>query len=258
MSYYSYCTGRSGCGNTKSCCTNSTGGCGCSNNCGNYGVAGYSISGCNNNIGNCGCSNNGSCGCSNNAGIARCGCTKHHFPFPPQNSVCGTCPPGTRPCPCCYPPFFNGCGCSNNCSGCGNNEGGYAFLNTASTSVTSGSVIPFRYVIGSGDLAKGTSGGIVSLDAGCYSVEYSLSATAPTAGITITVTPEYSGALHPEYARSFTTTAAEQTFDISGAFVTNLPADTSLSLVVTTTDATDGDITVTLTDVNSSMLIRQL
>ena len=98
----------------------------------------------------------------------------------------------------------------------------------------------------------------MSLDAGCYSVEYSLSATSPLTGVTITVTPEYSGALHPEYSRSFTTSAADQTFDISGAFVANLPADTSLSLVVTATDDTGNDVALTLTDVNSSMLIRQL
>ena len=83
-----------------------------------------------------------------------------------------------------------------------------------------------------------------------------MNATADTAGAIITVTPEYLGALHPEYSRSFTTTAADQTFDIAGSFVINLPTDTTLSLNVTITPP--GTEAVTLTDVNASMLIRRI
>lgn len=113
-----------------------------------------------------------------------------------------------------------------------------------------------RYVIGSGELGRGTTGGTVSLDSGIYSVEYSLNATTDLAGATVTVTPEYLGALHPEYSRSFTTSEAGQTFDIAGSFVVNLPTDTTLSLNVTITPP--GTEIVTLTDVNASMLIRRI
>lgn len=123
--------------------------------------------------------------------------------------------------------------------------------------MTTGSVIPLRYVIGSGELGRGTTGGVVNLDSGIYSVEYSLNATADTIGSVITVTPEYLGALHPEYSRSFTTTGENQTFDIAGSFVANLPTDTTLSLIVTITEP-DATATTTLTGVNASMLIRRI
>lgn len=134
-------------------------------------------------------------------------------------------------------------------------NGSYAFFNLTGSTITTGSIIPLRYVIGSGELGRGTTGGTVNLDAGTYSVEYSLNATADTAGATITVTPEYLGALHPEYARSFTTTAAGQTIDITENFVVNLPTDTTLSLNVTITSP-EATADVTLTDANASMLIR--
>lgn len=111
-------------------------------------------------------------------------------------------------------------------------------------------------MIGSGELGRGTTGGTVSLDSGIYSVEYSLNATADVAGATVTITPEYLGALHPEYSRSFTTTAVDQVFDIAGSFVVNLPTDTTLSLNVTITPP--GTEVTTLTDVNASMLIRSI
>lgn len=229
---------------------------------------------CNNNRNSCGCNScsgvlgTNTCTCSNNScnGIAgqqtgNCGCGhKHYYPFPPMGSVCGTCPPGTRPCNTCWNPYWNSCGC-NNC-GCNNNSGNsgnagtYAFFNSTGSTLTTGSIIPLRYVIGSGELGRGTTGGVVNLDSGIYSVEYSLNATADLAGATITVTPEYLGALHPEYSRSFTTSAADQTFDIAGSFVANLPTDTTLSLNVTITPP--GTEAVTLTDVNASMLIRRI
>ncbi len=220
-------------------------------------------------------------GCQSNCG----GCGSHRFPFPPMHSVCGTCPPGTRPCnlcgnycgingcncnPCigCH----NGCGCGNNCGnncGCGDNGGGnngggnnggggYAFFNSTGSTLTTGSIIPLRFVIGSGDFGRGTTGGTVSLDSGIYSVEYSLSASADLAGATITVTPEYLGALHPEYSRSFTTTAADQIFDLAGSFVINLPTDTTLSLNVTITEPDGATEATTLSDVSASMLIRNV
>ena len=215
MSYYS-------CNNRNSCTCNSC-----------QGVLGTNTHGCQVN----------SCGGVGNQQTCTCGHNHHpcfYSPFPPAGAVAGTCPPGTRPCcfnPCGYG-CGNNCGCGNygnNC-GCGNTNGGtYAFFNSTGNTLTSGSVIPLRYVIGSGDLGKGTAGGVVNLDSGVYSVEYSLNAAADTAGAVITVTPEYLGALHPEYARSFTTSAADQTFDIAGSFVVNLPTDTSLSLNVTIT-----------------------
>lgn len=213
----------------------------------------------------CSCHNN-SCGNISGQQIGGCGCgNRPHFPFPPQNSVCGTCPPGTRPCNSCWNPCWNSCGCGCNTCGCGGNNqsddnssnaGTYAFFNSTGSTLTTGSIIPLRYVIGSGDLGRGTTGGTVSLDSGIYSVEYSLNATTDVAGATVTITPEYLGALHPEYSRSFTTTAANQTFDIAGSFVVNLPTDTTLSLNVTIT--LPGTEVTTLTDVNASMLIRRI
>ena len=245
---------------------------------------------CNNNRNSCGCNScsgilgTNSCtysnrSCGNIAGqqTGNCGCGhKHYYPFPPMGSVYGTCPPGTRPCyynPCgCN----NVCGCNNNCgcnncanncgcnncnnnSGCDNNSentGTYAFFNSTGSTLTTGSIIPLRYVIGSGELGRGTTGGVVNLDSGIYSVEYSLNATTDVAGATVTVTPEYLGALHPEYSRSFTTGAANQTFDIASSFVVSLPTDTTLSLNITITPP--GTEVTTLTDVNASMLIRSI
>jgi len=224
-----------------------------SNSCGCSGVGGAST--CN--------GNNNWNGCHSVAGnnTGSCGCKPPYYPFPPIGSVCGTCPPGTRPCNHCWNPCWNGCGCgnSNNCgNGCSNtgNAGTYAFFNSTGSTLTTGSIVPLRYVIGSGELGRGTTSGIVSLDEGTYSVEYSLNATADLAGSTITITPEYLGTLHPEYARSFTTSAADQTFDIAGSFVVNLPTDTTLSLNVTITPP--GTEAATLTDVNASMLIRSI
>ena len=246
----SYCNNNCGitCGNASgrnSCRANNCTNVSCGNSCSSCsGVAGTSTYGCNS--------------CSGTGNIGSCGCRPPYFPFPPQNSVCGTCPPGTRPCNCCHSPWWNGCGCGCGCGNGGNGgNNGYAFFNTSGATITSGSVIPLRYVIGSGELGRGTTGGVVSLDAGCYSVEYSLNAIAPIAGLTVTVTPEYLGALHPEYSRSFTSSAVDQSFDIAGSFVANLPGESSLSLVVTITGAPDGE-TVSLTDANASMLIRIL
>lgn len=228
---------------------------------------------CNNYRNTCGCSGGSgvlgttSCGCNNCGGIlgqqtGNCGC-HNHSPFPARNSVCGTCPPGTRPCYPLFNQWWNGCGC-NNCgcggNGCCNNQsngGSYAFFNSTGSTLTTGSVIPLRYVIGSGELGKGTAGGVVNLDTGIYSVEYNLSASADTAGAIITITPEYLGASHPEYSRSFTVGTAGQTFDIAGSFVANIPSDTTLSLIVTITEP-DATTTTTLTGVNASMLIRRI
>ena len=246
MSYYS--------------CNNNRSSCGC-NSC--SGVLGTNTCGCNNtgtSCGNIAGQQTGTCGCGN----------RHHcYPFPPMGAVCGTCPPGTRPC------YYNSCncGCNNNCGcgnnscgcnnncGCGGNQGNggtYAFFNSTGSTLTTGSVIPLRYVIGSGELGRGTTGGVVNLDAGVYSAEYSLNASADTAGAVITVTPEYLGALHPEYSRSFTVTAADQSFDIAGSFVANLPTDTTLSLIVTITEPDGVTTTTTLTGANASMLIRRI
>ena len=234
MSYYS--------------CNNRTG-CGC-NSC--QSVLGSNTCGCNNNNNSNSCQGiagqqSGTCGCSN----------RPYYPFPPIGAVCGTCPPGTRPCNQYWSPYWN----NGNCScGCGNqsNSGSYAFFNSTGSTLTTGSVVPLRYVIGSGTLGRGTTGGVVNLDAGIYSAEYSLNATADTAGSIVTVTPEYLGALHPEYSRSFTTSVANQSFDIAGSFVANLPTDTTLSLIVTITDSEGTTSTATLTSANASMLIRRI
>ena len=232
------------------------------------------------------CNGRSGCGCNSTSNIPvtnTCGCQsntlysantnscpyRYNYPFPPMGSVCGTCPAGTRPCSCCGCGNHScGCGISNGCGcGCGcnchnscsnqTNQGTYAFFNSTGSTLTTGSIIPLRYVIGSGELGRGTTGGTVSLDSGVYSVEYSLGATADTAGAIITVTPEYLGALHPEYSRSFTTSAADQSFDIAGSFVVNLPTDTTLSLNVTITEP-DATATTTLTGANASMLIRRI
>ena len=247
MSYYN-CNGRSGCGCNSCSDILGTNNCGCGNN---------SCSG--NHSGSYGCSGNGVYSANTNSCLQR-----HGYPFPPIGSVCGTCPAGTRPCSCCGGHCgcgnTNGCGCGCGChNSCTNqsNPGSYAFFNSTGSTITTGSIIPLRYVIGSGELGRGTTGGTVNLDCGVYSVEYSLGATADTAGAIITVTPEYLGALHPEYARSFTTSAAGQSFDIAEAFVINLPTDTTLSLNVTITEP-EATSTTTLTAANASMLIRRI
>ena len=247
---------------------------------------------CDNN-GNCSCSNGvggcntGSCGngCNSNCGgscVGGIGTNRPSCNFPPRPSVYGTCPPGTFPCPCRpYYPYSCGCSgdcngsgvggcntgnCGNNSCGCGNNNGcgcqgssqpgAFAFLNSSGTTLTTGSIIPLRYVLGTGNLAKNTTGGSIALECGTYSASYSVSGVTPDAGTTITITPEYGGMLHPEYARSFTSSAADQSFEISGLLGITVPSDTTLSLNVTTTGDATADATVT--GANASMILTKL
>lgn len=213
----------------------------------------------------CVCDNNGNCSCSNGVGGCTnsnsCGCNSGFFP--PRPAMCNTCPPGTFPCPCrpfpWYPPYNNGCGCG----GGGNNEnypvaraGTFAFLNSSGTTLTTGSIVPLRYVLGTGNLAKNTSGGSISLDSGTYTASYSISGVTPDAGTTVTITPEYGGTLHPEYSRSFTSTVAGDSFELSGLLGMTLPTDTTLTLNVTTTGDATADNTVT--GVNASMIINKI
>ncbi len=243
--------------------TNTGAGCVCDNNgncsCSN-GIGGCNTGSCGCNTNTCGCNNSGVGGCNTNT----CGCNRPCYPNRP--SVCPICPPGTFPCPC-RPPFFrpdwnvgpcNTCnGNGNNACGCnGNVDSAFAFLNSTGSNLTTGSIVPLRYVLGTGSLAKNTSGGTVSLDSGTYSIAYSLSGIAPEAGITVTVTPEYGGVLHPEFARSFTSSAAAQSFELSGLFAVTLPTDTTVSLNVTFTGDVAADASIT--GVNASMLVKKM
>ncbi len=263
-----------GCGNNSgSCGYNSNGSCRCNSGCGcngNNGVCGCNSGcGCNGNNGVCGCNNNGNC---NNNGT--CGCSNRPTcNFPPRPSVCSTCPPGTFPCPC-RPPFYPnycpcGCGGSNSlgfpserCGGSNSSGfpservGTFAFLNSSGTTLTTGSIVPLRYVLGTGNLAKNTTSGALSLESGTYTASYSISGVIPESGVTITITPEYGGILHPEFARSFTSTATAQSFELSGLLGITLPTDTTLSLNLTIF----GDVTVdtTIIGVNASMIINKI
>ncbi len=264
-----YCRGSLYRNNSCGCSNNSNTGAGCV--CDNNGNCSCSngVGGCNTSN-SCGCNTSNSCGC--NAGNS-CGCSgsgvggssvRPGFPFPPRPSVCSTCPPGTFPCPC--RPWYNycngGCGCNGSVNGCanqyGNNDraGTFAFLNSSGTTLATGSIIPLRYVLGTGCLAKNTTGGAISLDSGTYTAGYSISGVAPTAGITVTVTPEYGGMLHPEFARSFTSSAAAEAFELSGLLGVTLPSDTTLSLNVTITGDAAADTTIT--GVNASMIINKI
>lgn len=233
---------------------NSGAGCVCDNN-GNCSCS-NGISGCGNS-GSCGCGNSNTCGCGTNIPICN---------LPPRPSCHGTCPAGTFPCHPPYPPFYPYCPCMNsgNC-GCGGNGNGnfppaqsgtFAFLNSSGTTISTGSIIPLRYVLGTGNLAKNTSGGSINLDSGIYNGIYSVSGVAPGAGTTITVTPEYGGMLHPEYSRSYTSTTAGDSFEISGLIAMNPAADTTLSLNVTIVG--DATAETTLTGVNASMIINKV
>ena len=235
--------------NNSCSCNNSNSGAGCV--CDNNGNCSCNngVGGCN--TGSCGC-NTGSCGCNTGS------CGRHFCNFPPRSSVCGTCPPGTFPCSC-RPYGHYSCGCNGNNSGIffpNAQSGTFAFLNTSGTTLTTGSIIPLRYVLGTGCLAKNTSGGSVNLDSGTYTAAYSISGVIPTAGTTVTVTPEYGGMLHPEYSRSFTSSSAEQSFELSGLLGVTLPTDTTLSLNVTITGEAATDDTIT--GVNASMIINKI
>ena len=138
----------------------------------------------------------------------------------------------------------------------GERAGTFAFLNTNGTTLATGSIVPFRYVLGTGNLGRNTTGGTVNLDSGTYIAAYSFGATSPTAGTTVTITPEYGGALHPEYARSFTVSADAQSFEISDLLAITLPTDSSLSLNVTITGG--GTEPVTLTNVSASEIIYKV
>ena len=213
--------------------------CGCGNNSGSCGCnSNNRVCGCNS---GCGCNgNNGVCGCNTNNN-STCGCSNRPmWNCPPRHSVCSTCPPGTFPCPC-RP---------------SERAGAFAFLSSSGTTLTTGSIVPLRYVLGTGNLAKNTTSGAVSLESGTYTAAYSVSGVAPEAGLTITVTPEYGGILHPEFARSFTSTAAAQSFELSGLLGITLPTDTTLSLNVTITGDATADTTIT--GVNASMIINKI
>lgn len=218
--------------------------CGCSNNNNNNTGAG------------CVCDNNGNCTCSNGiGGNNTCGCTNRPAcPFPPRPSCNSCCPPGTFPCPC-RPPYYNPC-CG--CNGNGNPQnpvGSFAFLNSSGTTLTSGSIVPLRYVLGTGNLARNTAGGVVSLDSGAYAVSYSVNGVIPDSGVTVTITPEYGGAVHPELSRSFTSVGTDGSFEVSGIFGVTLPTDTTLSLNATVTGT---EAEATATGVNASMLITKV
>lgn len=180
----------------------------------------------------CGC--NSGCGCSGVGGTNSCGC----------NNGCN-----------------NSCGCTggcntNNCT-CGRGCTGTAFFNVTGTTLATGAVIPFRFVLGTGVLSSNNSTGTVNLDSGTYTAAYSLSATAPTAATTVTITPEISGTARPEFARTFTTGAADQSFEIGDLFAFNIPYDStsngSLSLIVTLSDGA-----AALTDVNASLVLNKV
>lgn len=134
-------------------------------------------------------------------------------------------------------------------------EDSFALLNSSGSTLATGSIVPLRYVLGTGDFAKNTTGGTVSLDSGTYTAVYSLSGVVPTAATTVTVTPEYGGMLHPEYSRSFTSGIAGESFELSGIFGANLPSDTTLSLNVTITGDAAADTTIT--GVNASMIVNK-
>lgn len=174
----------------------------------------------------CGC-NNG-CGCNGVGGTTSCGCNSC------GNNSCGTC---------------NNC---NRCTGTGT-----AFFNVTGTTLATGAVIPFRFVLGTGALTNNNSTGTVNLNSGTYTAAYSLSATAPTDATTITITPEISGTARPEFARTFTTTAADQSFEIGDLFAFNIPCDNaangSISLIVTLSDGA-----AALTDVNASLVLNKV
>ncbi len=175
----------------------------------------------------CGCGN--SCGCNGVGGVSSCGCS-------------------------------NSCGCNNacGCNSCGRCTGtGTAFFNVTGTTLATGAVIPLRFVLGTGALSANNSTGTVNLSPGTYTASYSLSATAPTTDTTITITPEISGTLRTEFARTFTTTAADQSFEIGDLFAFNIPCDVattgSLSLIVTLSDGA-----ASLTDVNASLVLNKV
>lgn len=218
-----------------------------------------------NNRSSCGCTNNNSsCSCSNCSRACRPPFWSDDvrddyfppiFPFPPQNSASNTCPPGTRPCRC---PWNNFCGGWQNFDP-RRNVGEFAFLNTSGSTITTGGIVPLRYVNGTGFLAKDTSGGVINLDGGTYTAEFSFNATAPFAERTITVTPQISGTVRSDLSRSFTTSVASQAFDISNTFAFNVSCDspTTLSFIVTITGDTETDVT-TLTSVNSSLVLKRI
>ncbi len=229
---------------------------GCNSSCSNI----NSQSGCRHN--GCSCHANDGSGCAS-SGVA--GTSFPDFMFPPRPSAsCSVCPPGTRPCPCNsfpphyppytpYPPYCPG----QQPSVPGERAGTFAFLNTTSTSVGTGTIVPLRYVLGTGNLGKSASGGTVNLDSGTYIMAYSLGATASATGGTTTITPEYGGTVHSEYARTFTTTDAGQSFEISDILAFTLPTDTTFSLNVALTSTVETE-TPTLTGVNASAVIYKV
>ncbi len=187
--------------------------------------------GCSCTVRSCGCNNGCGSGCSGVGGTSTCGC----------GNSCSNCSNGCSSCNAC-----------NRCTGTGT-----AFFNVTGTTLATGAVIPFRYVLGTGALTNNNSTGTVNLDCGTYTAAYSLSATAPTNATTITITPEISGTARPEFARTFTTTAANQSFEIGDLFAFNIPYDTasngSISLIATLSDGA-----AALTDVNASLVLNKV
>ncbi len=91
-------------------------------------------------------------------------------------------------------------------------------------------------VINSGNGMINTTGNSVTLSGGVYNIGYSLNATTPAGGGTVTVTPTLNGTPLTQYASSATTTAAEGINPGASFLISANPGDT-LAFTLTSTAA---------------------
>ncbi len=179
------------------------------------------------------------------------------FPsFPNIQSQCPVCPPGTRPCRpmpmyCPYPP---------NCQNCDHDDNiEAAFFNTTGATVSSGGLVPFAFVTGTGLMGRNVpTNGTIMLDSGLYLITYSINGVSPVAGQTITAVPEYQGTSHTEYSRSDTVDTVDGYFNLNNTFLAFITSDTTLDIKLNITPAEATTTPVPVTDVSASLTLVKL
>ncbi len=174
-------------------------------------------------------------------------------PYPPMQSQCPTCPPGTRP---CRPPFYPPC--NHNDRDC-DDDIEASFYNTTGQTVVPGGLIPFAFVTGTCPLGANTpapTNGTIMLKRGLYLISYSVNGISPVDDQTITALPEYQGTSRTEYSRTQTVATAGEYFNLSNTFLALITSDTTLDIKLNITPV-EGTATA-VTDVSASLTLVKL
>ncbi len=130
----------------------------------------------------------------------------------------------------------------------------YAQFSSTAATLTTGTPLALTPVLNSGNGFITSTGNTVTLTNGVYEVSYSLNATTPAAGGTVTVTPTLNGTPLTQYASTTATTAAEG-INPNGSFLVSASAGDTLAFTLTSTAAdplTAGTFNVFVTKIDQT------